>query len=866
MALAPGTRLGPYVVLAPLGAGGMGEVYRARDTRLGRDVAVKVLPESVAGDARALARLEMEARVLAALCHPSILALYDIGREGSVVYAVTELLEGRTLREALRAGAMSWREAAVLGAEIADGLEAAHAKGVVHRDLKPENVFVCDGGRMKILDFGLAKREASSPEATTESLPRVETAPGALVGTIGYVSPEQLHGRPVDHRADLFALGCVLHEMLSGRRAFRGATVSEVIAAILHDEPASLAGIGRRIPGALAEVVARCLRKDPSERFSTARDVALALRALASDVSISADARPGRLRLSRPALGLIAAVATGALLVAVWRSGDARLPAVSPRQVTSAAACESEPAISPDGEAVAYVAAHEGVPAIWVSDTAGGSPLRLTEGREPASAPAWFPDGKALLFVASAAGGPQVRKVARFGGPPQTLLADARDPAASPDGATLAFARADPDGRWRIWTAPIGRPERAKPLTAPEDGRIEQRQPAWAPDGRSLVYRDFHDLWVVPASGGAARRLTHDDPADFDPAFSPDGRHVYFTSYRDTTRAVWRVALSGGPPERVTFGSGAEARPSFSSDGRRLAYATRSEGHALLLVDTASGAHTRVEESRLFGFVALDPLGRFAVYNSTRQNAVDLWVLPLAAGRPAGEPRRLTDLGGRAVAPAVSPDGRFVAFYLVRDGQRDLFVVPASGGEPEPLAPHPASDLLPCWSPDGSRIVFVSDRGGRDQLWEVPTRQGQAAGEPRPLEGAEGPFLSPRFLPDGRSLVAILAEKDAGDLCLLDPAGGLTRLTAGVTAYQAVPTGSPAGLLVLAGWAAGRATIRSVPPDGGAPRAAAWGEPADPATGIYSFDATPDGALVALVEETPRGDVWVLEAQRGRKF
>ncbi|MDL1950403.1 serine/threonine protein kinase, partial [Acidobacteria bacterium ACD] len=264
MPLAPGVRLGPYAVLSPLGAGGMGEVWRARDTRLGRDVAIKVLPDHLAGDPKALRRFESEARSLAALSHPGILALFDVGRDGGIAYAVTELLEGETLRAALLRGPLPWREAVEISSAVAEALEAAHSRGIVHRDVKPENIFLCSGGSPKVLDFGLARREPSSPELTTESPTETMEGTGALVGTVGYIAPEQLSGLPVDHRADVFAFGCVLYEALSGRRAFHGRTSAEVMAAILHDEPAPLRSTYGTLPPALDDVVGRCLRKDPA--------------------------------------------------------------------------------------------------------------------------------------------------------------------------------------------------------------------------------------------------------------------------------------------------------------------------------------------------------------------------------------------------------------------------------------------------------------------------------------------------------------------------------------------------------------------------------------------------------------------------
>lgn len=865
MPLAPGVRLGPYEILSPLGAGGMGEVWRARDARLGRDVAIKVLPDHLAGDPKALRRFEGEARSLAALSHPGILALFDVGRDGGIAYAVTELLEGETLRAALLRGPLPWRAAVEVSSAVAEALEAAHSRGIVHRDVKPENIFLCSGGGPKVLDFGLARRDPSSLELTTESPTETMTGTGALVGTVGYMAPEQLSGLPVDHRADVFAFGCVLYEALSGRRAFSGRTSAEVMAAILHDEPARLGSTDGDVPPALDDLVGRCLRKDPAQRFASARDVAFALRAVASGTS-PARRSPG---LRRP--GRLVAAALGALAVAtavaVLLVRGSRLPEVLPRQVTSGPGCESAPAISPDGESIAFVAETDGRADLWIVDAAGGRPLRLTEGPEPVASPVWSPDGRTVLYAAGAEGATEVRKVPRLGGPAQTVLRNASDPSPSPDGRSIAFVRAGPNGVPHVWVAQMDDPGSACRLSGDPAGVFEHRQPAWSPDGRTVCFRDFHDLWLVPAGGGSARRLTRDDPGDADPAFSPDGRHVYYSSYRDGTRALWRIRVRGGAPERVTLGTGMEVRPSLSRDGRRLAYATGTEGHAIVLVDRPSGRRTRLEESRLVGFASLDPAGRFVVYTSSRENSADLWVTDLRGGLPAGDPRRLTELGGSAASPAVSPDGAWVAFYLVKDGNRDIHVVPAAGGEPVAVARHPASDTLPAWSVDGSRLAFVSDRDGAEQIFVVAMRGGRPAGEPERVTRASTWASFPRFLADGR-LVFLTGDGGGQDVWVYDPSGaGSSRpVTSGVTTWRAVPDRGGRELLVLADWPDRREAIRAVPVDGGDSAAVGWGTSPDLATEVQHVDVSADGRLAVLVETTRRGDVWILEAGSGRRF
>jgi eukaryotic-like serine/threonine-protein kinase len=315
MTLPAGTRLGPYEVLSPLGAGGMGEVYRARDTRLDREVAVKVLPERMAQDAMALSRFEREAKSLAALSHPNVLMILDFGQHGGLAYAVTELLEGETLRGRLLRSQMSWREVAETGYELADGLAAAHSRGIVHRDLKPENVFVTSSGRPKILDFGLAHREALSlpAEETLQKTQTQMTEPGSVMGTAGYMSPEQVSGLPADARSDIFSLGCVLYEMATGLRPFSGRTGAETLAAILRDEPADPSQAGRLIPGELCGVIRHALEKKPDQRFQSARDLAFALKATLGSVPAIPRA-PVAVSRSRKGAVAVAAVAAAVLL------------------------------------------------------------------------------------------------------------------------------------------------------------------------------------------------------------------------------------------------------------------------------------------------------------------------------------------------------------------------------------------------------------------------------------------------------------------------------------------------------------------------------------------------------------------------
>ena len=386
MALTRGTKLGPYEIVSPVGAGGMGEVYRAHDTRLGRDVAIKVLPEALASDADRLRRFEQEARTIAALNHPNILGIHDIGVHDGAPFLVSEFLEGQTLQEKLVSGALPVRRAVEYGLGMAEGLAAAHEKGIVHRDLKPENVFVTRDGRIKVLDFGLAKlvrpQENESHE-TAVTLSSPPTLPGMVMGTVGYMSPEQVRGEPTDSRSDIFSFGAVLYEMLTGKRAFKRETSAETMTAILRDEPLALNDAGWQGPPELQRILARCLEKNVARRFQSASDLAFAIESLGGTSPAT--------RVSQPKSTSIRAwlpwVVFAALLIGIAVREMVR-PAAAPANplekahFTRLTDYESvDAAISPDGRFVAFVSDHDGPYDVWLTQVGSGRLINLTQGK-----------------------------------------------------------------------------------------------------------------------------------------------------------------------------------------------------------------------------------------------------------------------------------------------------------------------------------------------------------------------------------------------------------------------------------------------------------------------------------------------------
>ena len=785
MTLPSGTRLGPYEIRAPLGAGGMGEVYRARDTRLGRDVAIKVLPEGFANDPDRLARFERESRAVAALSHPNIRAIHDFAREAAgraghadTVYAVMELLEGQTLGDRLAAGALTARKAVALAVQIAQGLAAAHDHGIVHRDLKPDNLFLTHDGRVKILDFGLAKLLDPGGAATTVTGGGASEA-GAVMGTAGYMAPEQVRGLPVDHRADIFAFGAVLYEMLAGRRAFKGETGADTMSAILEREPPPIENPAPPVASSLDSAIRRCLEKRPESRFQSAHDLAFTLEHIgpgtsAAGVAAAAHGGSRALRVLAAATVFGVVAATGGWLLA--RRDAPSKEAMQFTQVTDGSGEETAPAISPDGGTVAYATRRHGS---WdiVAQRVGGrtlTPIAADPDRDE-SAPAFSPDGLSIAFHESdaeggifvvGASGESARRVTSFG----------FDPAWSPDGTRLVFSTAEitnPYSRTAggvLWivTAAGGAPIEVK-LAVPQDAA----QPSWSPTGDRIAFWSVpgggqRDIFTIPVTGGAVVPVTLDAAVDWSPVWAPDGQGLYFSSDRGGVMNLWRIgvdAASGAPsgvPEFVTAGVQASSdRPSLSRDGRRLAFrsSVRAINPVMLPLDPATARVGRAEILDHANTIRIptdvSPDGRWLPLDNTGEPREDVVVSALDGSGM----RRLTDDTARDRGAAWSPDGRFIAFYTNRSGNWEVWRVGLDGGGLRPLMAR-ADDVLlgAVFSPLGDRVVSPGNNGGLYIADSLETATAGLTSRALPntslVDGTR--FFATSWSPDGRSLAGYL--------------------------------------------------------------------------------------------------------------
>ena len=737
----------------------MGEVYRAHDSVLKRDVAVKVLPSFLSQDADRVRRFEQEARAAAALNHPNILAVFQMGTHEDSPYLVSELLEGSTLREQLLHGPLSLRKAIDYGVQIARGLAAAHERGIAHRDLKPENLFVTKDGRIKILDFGLAKLIQPQAAGADQNAPTVGAAtdPGIAMGTVGYMAPEQVRGKSVDHRADIFALGTILYEILTGKRAFQKATSVETMTAILNEEPPPVSQFVRNVPLAFQRVVHRCLEKNAEQRFQSASDLAFGLDAL-SDSGASASVAVQSRQVSRR-LMYLALVAIAALLIAgvvfLMRPQSVLVPTNQWVQLTNFPDSVSQPALSPDGRMLTFVRGDSTFVApgeIYVKILPSGEPVQLTHDRFPKMGPVFSPDGSRIAYTTLAGFNWDTWVVPVLGGAPERWL-----PNASGLGWVSAdhvmFSEINSGEHMAVVTAAESRSEWRNVYVPPTQRGMAHRS-YLSPDGRWVLLAEMDNgEWlpcrVVPFTGhNAGHKVGLPDSPCTSAAWSLDGKWMYLSLHAHNNFHIWKQRFPDGEPQQITSGPSDEEGIAFAPDGRSLI--------------TSSGL---------------------------RQRTVSLH---------DGKDDHRISLEGYAYRPTLSPDGKKLYYRVLKGGTSpmlgasELWVADLDSGRTQPLFPGIVVTGYQL-SPDGNRVLFsANDSAGKSRLWIAPTDR---SGVPRQIPNAEGDM--PFFGPPGEVVFHSIEGKSTFAFRIHEDGSGMQKLTP--SEISQIHGVSPDGELVI-GW------------------------------------------------------------------
>jgi serine/threonine protein kinase len=738
MALTPGAKLGSYEIQSPLGAGGMGEVYRATQSSLGRQVAIKVLASASASDPERLRRFEQEARAASALNHPNIISIYDVGRENSNSYIAMEFVDGKTLRALIDAGPLGIKKTLQIAAQIADGLAKAHAAGIVHRDLKPENVMVTRDGFVKILDFGLAKLMPTI-ESASETLTRAfpGTHPGMVMGTAGYMSPEQARGAEIDYRSDIFSFGSILYEMVAGKQAFKAASSAQTLAAIIEDEPTPVNEANPKTPTPLRWIIERCLGKDPDDRYSSTRDLARDLQSVRdhlSDATTSSQMQQAvrttqRQKWIAPALIALCGILLGGALVS-WLRPQPVASSATLRYLTFSGN-DLSPSVSPDGRTVAFVSGRDGTFRIWLKQLESGSENVLTPGPDDNS-PRFSPDGAWILFIHNRA----AYRIPSLGGEPRRLLDNVEDAGWSPDGRQIAFVRSETGGENGTEIGVASVPDGASRVIHHVKSE-NLRSPSWSPDGSTIAlvaqYRG--------TAGAPDRSLL---------LISPAGRDV-----RELKCPLPGGGLSAAGWSRDSRNVIYVVPESPADVGATQATSVGSAGHVLLQDVKTGKARTLFAVQAPASAIEIAGPGR-VIFDSLTQRG-NLKFFSGVAGEPLGG-RWLTRGNSIDRQPFFGPDGESIIFSSSRSGDVDIWEVSTKTSALRRLTDHPSSDWDPFITRDNKHLLWSSNRSGNFEIW-IAERDGSS---PRQLSHDGFDAENPVVTPDGWVLYASAHPQHAG--------------------------------------------------------------------------------------------------------
>ena len=873
-----GTIVSHYRLVEKIGSGGMGVVYKAHDTRLDRPVALKFISDTIAADPAMLQRFEREARAASALSHPGICTIYEIDTADGRTFIAMELLEGASLDKRIESGRLPFDVVLELGLEIADALQAAHAKGVLHRDVKPANIFVTREGRAKLLDFGLAKvplpGEDGAGLRTTAAA--FATSGGSIVGTAAFMSPEQALGRPIDQRSDLFSLGLVLYEMATGRHAFAGSSTT-LLDAILHTQPPPPSTLAAEVPVEFDRIVDKALQKDPDVRYQAAADLRADLRRLqrAIDSHSSVQSSTTTTRLPPPAargrrrsrrrsaaeLTLVAAVLGGAFAARSWlaRPAGPLLGDATFTQLTDQPGVEATPAISPDGKQIVYASRVSGNWDLYLQRVDGKAAIDLTPD-SPADdiEPSFSADGEHIAFRSSRDGG-GIFVMGATGESVRRISTAGFDPSWSPDGRSIVCADEPvdiPTIRWSnsaLWVIDVATGQRRQ-LTA-GDGV----QPKWSPHGLRIAYwladeAGHRDIKTIAAGGGAPVAVTSDAALDWNPVWSPDGAYLFFSSNRGGALNLWRVPIdeaSGrvrGAPEPVTTPSTNAGFMSFSADGSRMTYLhqtfARNIGRLRFDPTTATPDDRPTPITRGTHYLRNPDLSSDGAWLTYSQDDKLMVMRSDGAGG-----RQLTQGEYADRAPRWSSDGRRIAFYSNRSGVLQLWVIQPDGSGLQQLTNHPKTDGLyyPIWSPDDA-MLFASSLEGKVFVVDPARPMSGALPVLPPFDGAAA-FVPWAWSPDGGAVAGWEQRKDgsAGGLVVYDPRA---KRFSRVTDFGNYPAWIDARRLLFSG----RNQLNVV--DVASRRTTALPTP----QGFdEEFALSRDGRAVYYTENQREGDVWLVK-------
>lgn len=819
-----------YKLIERIGAGGMGEVYRAHDTQLERPVAIKLLAPSVASDEERIRRFVQEAKAASALNHPSILTIYEVGQSGEQHFIAMEFVDGETLRQRLDRGPLDLKQILDIAIQIADGLAAAHAAGIVHRDIKPDNIMLRQDGIAKILDFGLAKlaeknrdpqpapvpQGGSLGEAQTMIMPATEeatgdtrsltapvTQPGIVMGTVGYMSPEQVRGEAAGHRSDIFSFGCVMYEMAANHRPFEAATTIETLHKILKEQPPAIRECSADTPIELQRIVRKAMAKDVNDRYQNAKDLSIDLRELkrevdsgefsvpfggtsAASASVSAISKRSPMMVAAIVAAVVVTVAVAASIFHALRrpEGAPRLGHLTKVTATGRA---RTPAISADKKYVAYVAGEPGENSVWVKQIATGSSVQIVPpGNSNVNGVRFSPDSNWVLYRQTPAEGVRASlwQVPALGGIARKILDDVDStPSFSPDGKRMVFARQLGFPESTIVVANADGAGAQSVLASTRDGFYFE--PRWSPNGNQIaaVYVEktnplFARVQLLPSTGGEAKNVGSFGWAQIAGIeWMPDGRRLLLSSKRQIQDSfqLWTLGVASGNTRQLTNDLDDYAGIGVSTDGQSIVSAKTTTATQLWKVSvTGSPEQNAIESAQITtGTAVVDqpsvsPDGRRIAYMSDTSGNLDIWVM----NANGSEAHQLTTESSIEIYPSWSPDGQHIAFNSNRDGSFQLWMTDADGSNARQIT-HGFQNIGASWSPDSKWITYHSLREGKTTVWKVPIEGGQ------PVQVTTSRSILPWWSPDGKSILCWIIPETPGALPQLTviPADGGEPLT-----------------------------------------------------------------------------------------